>query len=382
MLPEDVLGAPAAPSIDDDVDVLEGEEPETEVEVEAEEAKAEDAEEEEIDLEDEDKKPAIPFDRPTVKELREAFPDIFKKFPSLRDSYFREIEFTKLFPSVDDAKEAIQENDAFTTLSDAALEGDPAPLLESLDKTDKKAFALFSVGFLPALYKRDPDTYQQVITPVVESLFRNAYKSSDEAVRAAAVTIAKFVFDDDGELVAQGKKTFSRTTELTKDQERLKGERSERTAQQFREAYSTVSQRVTSGLEAMIIKDIDPNHAFSSFVRKQLAQETVKRIFKQLESDDGHKSVMSNRWKKAKSNGYTGEDTSKIVSTFLARAKSLIPSVSDKVRSLAAGKAVEPSKEQQSRREVNGGRPTNSRPSKTPTRTDMRKMTDMEILEM
>jgi len=43
------------------------------------------------------KKPEIAFDRPTISEIKKEFPDFFKKFPQLRDSYFREIEFTKYF---------------------------------------------------------------------------------------------------------------------------------------------------------------------------------------------------------------------------------------------------------------------------------------------
>src|SRR5215831_7658679 len=36
----------------------------------------------------------FPYDRPTMQQLREEFPDLFKKFPSMRDIYYREQEFS------------------------------------------------------------------------------------------------------------------------------------------------------------------------------------------------------------------------------------------------------------------------------------------------
>lgn len=394
-MPNDALGIPAVPNghpNEDDV-LLNAETPDDAVEEELEEEsdeeeKSDDDEEgkqddEEKVEEDDEEEPEVklPFDRPTVKALREAYPDIFKKFPSLRDSYFREIEFTKIFPSVDDAKEAVQENEAFNTISDAALEGDPVPILESLEKTDKKAFTLFAAGFLPALYKRDQETYREIITPVVENLFRQAYRSSDEDTRKAAVTLAKFIFDEHGEEIAQGKKTMSKLQDLAKQQKELQTRRAEETSKALRAAYSDVASQIGQNLTAMAMKQVDPNKTFSPFIRKQLATKAVERIMKQLESDDSHKSVMANRWKKAKQNGYTTEEKGKIVSTFLARAKSLVPSATEKVRTLASGKEGRPtSRGEAPKKEALGGRPSSNHG--TPNRKDLRKMTDLEILEM
>ena len=390
-MPLDALGTPAG-SVTEDVRELESVDPEEVVEEEEEseetpdeESEEEEPEPEEEETEEEEEPEPIAFERPTVKALKEAYPDIFKKFPSLKDSYFREIEFTRIFPSVEDAREAVQENEAFSGLSDSALEGDPSPLLESLEKTDKKAFEVFNLSYLPTLYKRDQQMYQAVVLPVIENLFRSAYKSSNEDTRKAAVELAKFIFDDDGEAIAQGKKTLSKVKDVLDEQKKVRDARDQNISKQFQTAYGDVSAKIGKNLESMILKDFDPNKAYSPFVRKQLAAKVAERIFKQLESDEGHKSVMANRWKKAKQNGYTNEDRSKIVSTFLARAKSLIPSTSEKVRSLANGRSKEdrtPARRPpEARRENLGGRPP-SRSNGAPDKAAMRKMTDLQILEM
>src|SRR5215471_9558495 len=75
---------------------------------EDEEEEPKEGEEEKDEEEEEEKKLAAkpPYDRPTMQELREAFPDLFKKFPSMRDVFYREQEFTQIFPTIEDAKEA------------------------------------------------------------------------------------------------------------------------------------------------------------------------------------------------------------------------------------------------------------------------------------
>ncbi|MGA2957600.1 MAG: hypothetical protein ABSF48_17985, partial [Thermodesulfobacteriota bacterium] len=53
---------------------------------------------------EEDKK--FPHERYSLSEIKEKYPEIFKEFPGLRDSIFREIEYTKTFPTIEDAKDA------------------------------------------------------------------------------------------------------------------------------------------------------------------------------------------------------------------------------------------------------------------------------------
>jgi len=58
-------------------------------------------EEEEKPLEDDDE-----IESPTYKEVHTKFPTLFKEFPNLRHTIFREQEYTKLYPTVEDAKDA------------------------------------------------------------------------------------------------------------------------------------------------------------------------------------------------------------------------------------------------------------------------------------
>lgn len=353
---------------------------------------SEETEEEKTETDEEDEQAEdikLPNDRPTIKAIKAEFPDFFTKFPELKDAYFREIEFTKLFPTVEDAKEAFEDNEAFNNLSESALSGNPVPLLESIEKTDPKAFELFTVSFLPSLYKKNQEAYNAAVTPIFEGLVRQMYRNSDENLRNTAENVAQFLFGDDGKSILDGKVTFSKTAKLSEEQQKLNSERESRNATAFRESVTYVESEIDKNLKAIILRDFDPNKVFSKFMRDQLATEVVKRIKNQLGQDAGHRSVMSSRWKRAKNNGYSAAEKDKIISTFLARAKSLIPINSEKVRSLAAGKQIKAADDKRSRlapvkREVLGGRASsgNGRESRSIEKKDLRKMSDIDILNL
>lgn len=345
-----------------------------------------DEQEESTEDESESEKPAIAFDRPSIKEIKDKYPNFFKDFPQLKEQYFREIEFTKLFPTIEDAKEAFTDNEAFTALSDSALSGDPAPILESVSKTDPKAFETFSMSFLPALFKQNNEMYSQVITPVFQNLVQTLYKDKDENTRNAALVIADWIFGKDGEDVATGKKSAAKSLVPSEEQNRLKEQKEQALTTAFRTSAGKVQSNITKSLEQLVFKSqsFDPERVFSPSLRRMGAQEIIKSIMKQLESDKEHMTVIGARWKRARANGYTSDDESKIVSTYLARAKSLIPGAASKISSamlgtkkaaatVKSGKAIAFPKQNNSGREVRDT--TASRNGH-----DYIKMSDLEIL--
>src|SRR5271169_344060 len=67
-----------------------------------EETGEEEEDEEEEQVEDE----GLGKDRPTFKEINAKFPTLFKDFPGLKHAFFKEREYSALFPTVEDAKVA------------------------------------------------------------------------------------------------------------------------------------------------------------------------------------------------------------------------------------------------------------------------------------
>jgi hypothetical protein len=339
-------------------------------------------EEEEEEEKEEEEPPKIAFGRPSIKDIKAKYPEFFQDFPDIKEAIFREAKYTQYFPTVEDAKEAVSDNEVFNVLSDAALAGNSAPLLESLAKTDEKALKSFSASFLQNLYKQNQEVYTLAVTPIFENFFRQAYMSGDENMKNSALNLAQFLFGEDGEDSVTGKKTVSKVAQILEDTEKSVKAREEGLTAGFRATAAYVGEQASKNLKLMILKDFDPNKVFTPTIRGMLVEEIIKKIDKQLSQDQGHKTVMGARWRRARSNGYTDDDKSKLLSTYLARAKSLIPTVREQVRSAALGKAersaeVTRGKVRVPAKEVNGGPPRGTS-SKGPR--DYSKMTDMEIL--
>lgn len=375
----------SGPHPDEDLNILDEETPLTEEEVEEEEIpdeeETEEGTEETPEEEEEQEGIEIPHDRPTPKEVKAKYPNFFKDFPELKEGFFREIEYTKLFPTVEDAKEALEDNSAFRVLQDSAFKGDSGPILQAIQKSDPTAFTRFARNFIPTLYKMDQNLYSETVNPLFENLVRYAFnegkKHNNENLQNAALVLSELLFETDG--IAKGEKTIVKKLEPLKDTK-------EQDATLFRTAFGKVSPKIVSSMNSLIAKDLDPNRVFSPFLRDKIVEEVRNRIDKQLEMDDGHRRVMSSRWARAKDQGYIDAELSKIISTYLARAKALIPSIRDDVRKRALATKQRNSDKREERvksrtperREATGGRPTKP-PSKN-GKVNYREMSDLDIL--
>src|SRR5208337_3668946 len=142
-------------SVGDDIRELSEGEEETPVVLPVEEEEEEGEVEEEEGEEEEEPSPELthPFDRPSLKVVEEAFPGLLKKFPSLRDMYFREAEYSKLFPTVDDAKEANENNTAFLSMREDIFQGNGSKLFSSIKEVNEKDLEKFSTTVLPTLFQ-------------------------------------------------------------------------------------------------------------------------------------------------------------------------------------------------------------------------------------
>src|ERR1017187_4222153 len=354
-------------------------------EEDAEDTEDEDKEESDTEEESDKEKPQIPFDRPSISEIRAKYPDFFKDFPALKESYFREIKFTQLFPTIEDAQEAFNDNEAFNTLSDSALSGDPAPLLDSIGKTDVKALETFSLSFLPTIFKKDSALYSTVITPVFQNLVQQMFRDKDENTQNAALVLADWIFGEDGKDVAQGKKSVAKSIIPSDEQKRLKEQKEQQSSASFRTSVGHVEQTVEQGLISLIFKSpaFDPDKVFSPSLRRMGAQEIIKKINAQMQSDQGHMTVMAARWKRARANGYTAAEESKIVSAYLARAKSLIPENASKVSAAMLGTkkaaaTVKGARTLPAPKQNNSGRSGSERNGRS--QLDYSKMSDLDIL--
>jgi hypothetical protein len=348
------------------------------------------------DKEDEEKKDEddVKFGerRPSFKEVKEKYPDLFKTFPSLRDAFFREGEYTKIFPTVDDAKEAQDELTTLQDLRDHVLEGDFGVILESARDADVRSFDKLVDNLLPALYKVDSDAFARAITPSIENLVRTAYREglskSDEDLQGAALQLSKWFFgsQDVARGTASGGNKGERTSpdKQNEREERLERDRKDFEVQRFRDAYNVVYSDCNDALRGEISDGIDPDNELSSYVKEKLVDDVVNAIDEELKKDPDHLALMNSKWRRAKQSGYDRESLRRIVNAYRARAKSLIVPVRSRLKSKALGPSAKKARnvdDMQSRKEMPAGgvhKGSNHNPS--PRDIDWRSTSDADIL--
>lgn len=387
------LGEEIQPGSEERVETeIEDEIPSVEDEIEETEDEIEEVEETETPPEPEPEQTFHPFDRPSIKQLNEAFPDLFKRFPSLKDMYFREAEFSKVFPTIEDAKEASENNLAFTNIRTDIFSGNGDKFISAIKDVNEKGLEKFASNFLPNLVKVSPNSFWRAANPLVEDIARSMFKKGidegNESLQNAARYLSKYFFNDTD--IAEGKKTTvikEEPSEVSKEREEFDKER-----------HNVFSDSVnldlrTQLLEIIIGKDsktgktrIDPDDVLSPFIRATIIDRVIQDVGQQLEADKTHTRYMDSLWNHAKKNGRTDADKSRIISAYLARAKALIPSFRSKYVSEALGKRAKRANQVKERmsaiRESGGahGRGSNGTKNYNPRAIDYSKTSDADIL--
>lgn len=315
---------------DDAQDDNEGDRSETFDTDEEDESDDEDDDEEGEDDEEDDKE--VFKGRPRLSDLKKAFPDIYKKFPELRDVITREYKLSQVFGTVEEAEEAGAKVENFNTIEAALLAGDSTPILDQLAENDPEALAKVVENFLPAVIKKSQDLYLVAAVPIIEQLLHNAYtngkQTNNKNLMLSAQHIAQFMFNkpDIPDPARRGQRGPSEA------EQRLEAERATWKKTRFNEASQEVSGAIDAELEAEILKGLDPDKKLSKRQRASLIKEIKDEIDATLGKDEAHKRQMAAMWKKAASADYPRDQRGQIKNAFLARAKALVPSVRTRLR--------------------------------------------------
>lgn len=353
---------------------------------------------EEGDAEPEEKTEEVfhPFARPSIKEINEAYPDLFKKFPSLRDMYFREAEYSKVFPTIEDAKDSQEKATYYDDIRSDVFEGNGSKLFNGIKEADPKALDRFSQTVLATLFQVNPSSFWRAANPLIEDVARNMFqkgvKEGNESLQNAARHLSDFFFGNVE--IAEGKRT-SVVAEKGEDSS-VKQERDAWDQERYQEFRGKIENETRNELVKLISEvhpktgksRLDPDSNFSKFIRDSITEKILSELGSQLTADKDHIRFMDSLWDKAKKNGRTDSDKARIISAYLARAKSMIPTLRAKYVSEARGdgarraeKVKDVTEKAISRVSSNSGRPSNGRrESYNPRDINYRKTSDDDIL--
>ncbi len=372
--------------IDDDVALLE-EGADDDVIIE-DEPESDDEPIEELEADEvEEKKPVkdlLPHERPTLTDIKKEFPEFFKKFPSMEHMLFREKEYSQLFPTVAEAKDAAESAQALDDFRTDLFTGSGEKFTLALKEAGE--LEKFSQNFLTNLQKTDKDGYWNAITPTLENLvkgfMREGKRRNDQNLIASAENLSIYLFDTDE--VAKGTKTMipakaaedKRVTDKLADIDRQQ-------SNNFRiDVLKGISEEIDPIIGLGKMQNIKPT--MQKILNKQILDEVDDVISK----DQSHMNYVNGLWKRAKGN-YTNEIKSKIISAYLERAKSLVPSIRRRVLADVLGMSAERSREvkeqnqrtQQRREPGSQGRPAGSSARVHSAKSiDWNKTSDMDLL--
>lgn len=264
-------------------------------------------------------------------EILKKYPEVFKDFPYLEKAYYREQQFTEVFPTIDDAKEAFAKSETLDKFEADLFEGKTELLLKAVKDNDPNAFNKLADNYLSTLANVDKTAYHHVISNItkhtIQTMIDEASGMDEEngtKLKIAAQILNQFVF---------GSSKFTAPTKLSSDEvkdenkSKLDNERKEFLQTKLDDAVDTLNTRVNNSIKSTIEANLDPKNSMTDFVRKHSVNEALDEVSKLLEKDTRFKSLIDRLWDKAAKNNFKKELVDDIRNAYMSRAKTVLPTV-------------------------------------------------------
>lgn len=317
------------------------EEPSEEKEVEEEPAKEEKEEIKLADEEDEEEKPE--YDENDIdiiaparrKDILKKYPDLFKDFPHLEKSYYRDQQYNELFSTPDEAKEVVERVKTFDNISNNLLKGNTQDVLNAVKNENPEAFGKIVDTYLTTLKEVDEKAFFHVfgnaIKSTVAAMVQEASRSNNEDLLSAARMLHQFVT---GTTEWQDMRPFSKgkPKENVQEENELNRERMEFFQERFETVQTDLQSRVDGVLKNTIDQNMDPKQSIPSYVKRIAVNETFENVQKAIRADSQFVKLLDRLWEKAAEDKFSKPSVEKIRSAYLAKAKTLLPAQIKKSR--------------------------------------------------
>lgn len=268
--------------------------------------------------------------------LKKAYPDIFKKFPGLRNKLGREYAYSELYPTLDDARAAANKEQVFDHFNNQFNAGNAGEIIKALP--DLKTAEKFAEGILPALRQAHPDLLTKAVDPFVRMMLnkidKDATNSNDKNLGLAAKYISKYLY---GKADIPSLPT-SRSNEPDPEKEELRARLSQ--AQQIQ--VNNFETSVTSSVNRALAKEtktlLDPKDTLAPKMQQMLIGQIISELNEELMSNPSHMAKMRAFKDKALKSGLGDEHKSRMLSAYLQVARPALRTISQRVKAEAFGK--------------------------------------------
>lgn len=324
-----------------DDEEAEEEEKESEDETEDEEESEDDDDKDTDEEEDEegDKKLVKRVEgRPTLKQIKDIYPDIFKRIPYMREMYFADEKFRQVIADPEQAQVFVEKAGHFDRLETTLMQGDPTVLLEELGEGNRDAFQKVATNFLPTLRKIDANLYTELTLPIIKELLYHANEygkargdNGKNLVRSAE-WLADFVFQNGGKIpdikTEAGEAKHPAEIELQK----LKDQQNK---DAYRGATTDVNTRIDKSLEAMVRDGLGAG--LNNFAKTAVIDRTLNEFISTLKSDRPFQLKLETLWKAAKNAGFTEAAKAQIADAYVQKGRQILRGIRSKYVTEALG---------------------------------------------
>jgi hypothetical protein len=334
--PEEVLDIEPKKKIKDEVD--DGEEKDDETEEDEEEVdELTELEEELKGPKEEDLELTTPVRR---KEILAKYPKLFKDFPYLEKAYYREQQFTEVFPTVQEAKAAGEKSRIMDRVESEIMNGDITSILKAAKQENNESFLRIADNYLPTLRSVDPQAYYHVLGNVVKDTIITMVKEAralgenGQPLQAAANILNQFVFGSQNFQPPQPLSRQVRPDEQNREREFQQREQ-QRVMSSFESTKTDLQTRADNVLRSTIDQNIDPNGTMTDYVKKNATKDAFESLESLIVKDSRFRGILDKLWEKAFQQNFDKDSTDKIKSAYLSKAKTLLPSVIKRARNEA-----------------------------------------------
>lgn len=285
------------------------------------------------------------------REILKKYPTLFKDFPALEKSYYRDQQFTQILGTIDEAKEAVENSKVLQRFSDDMIEsGNTHNLLKMIKDNNPATFNSVVDNYLEHLAKVDEGAYHHVLGNVIKNtilgMVQEAKDSGDDDLRTAAALLNKYAF---------GSTKFVPPNKLSKEEDKSNKGESEISKReqdiirsQIQNATSDINARVTGTIKNAINQHIDPKGHMTDFIKGVAVQKALDKVTGLIERDTRFGKIVEKLWERAAKDNFSKASQDDIKRAYLSRAKGLLTPVLQSVRNEALkgmGKRVKETKE-------------------------------------
>ena len=270
------------------------------------------------------------------KEILAKYPKLFTDFPYLEVAYYRDKQFSEVFPTVSEAREAREGLDVLARFDSDLKTGNIENIFSAAYQADKNSFYTIVDNLMPALAKIDEKAHHHIIgnisKQIISAMYADGNKPGMEVLKEAALVLNQYV---------HGSNEYTPPTNLATKPEgnpeadELAKERKAFLQERFNNAREEVSTRIDNAIRSTLDQNIDRNGQMTEYVKKNAMRDAQEKLETILRKDTRFRSVMTKLWQKAQANNFNDESRKAIRSAYLGRAKALLPGVINEARRVA-----------------------------------------------